>query len=121
LIPKDSDKGKFTRPGLNRKCVTVICPEDFDERGYREIDATSGKYIIKLRKRISSADAILPHADEQYKYSEALQSGYPVHKDKTGKLGIDTVEDEIVKVGAERLVIVTPKNSKEIFQKIVQL
>jgi hypothetical protein len=113
LITNNSQKNNSQTP--------VICPEDFDKRGYREIDATSGKYIIKLRKRISSADAILPHADEQYKYSEALQSGYPVHKDKTGKLGIDTVEDEIVKVGAERLVIVTPKNSKEIFQKIVQL
>jgi hypothetical protein len=45
-------------------------------KGCQEIDATLGKY--KLRRRISSADAILPHADEQYKYSEALQSGYSI-------------------------------------------
>ncbi|CAI2188724.1 15931_t:CDS:2 [Funneliformis geosporum] len=112
LIPKDSSKEKFTRPDLDRKRVAVMCSEDIDKRGYQEIDATLGKYIIKLRRRISSADAILPHADEQYKYSEALESGYLVHKDKTGELSIDTVGKEVKKAnatGAERLVIVTPK------------
>jgi hypothetical protein len=116
LIPKDNLKAKFTRPNLDRKHVAVMCSEDIDNRGYQEIDATSGKYIIKLRRRISSADAILPHADEQYKYSEALESGYQVHKDKTGELGVDTVRKEVEKAnntGAERLVIVTPKRFED--------
>jgi hypothetical protein len=112
LIPKNSSKVKFTKPGLNRKRVEVICSEDFDTRGYREIDATLNRYIIKIRRRGPSADAILPHADEQYKYSEALESGHPVHESKTGELNVEDVKIELKKAldtGAERLVIVTPK------------
>jgi len=100
LIPKDSSKNKFPKPDLDRKYIAVMCSEDIDKRGYQEIDATLGKYIIKLHRRISSADAILPHADEQYKYSETLESGYQVHKEKTGELSIDTVEKEVEKADA---------------------
>jgi hypothetical protein len=112
LILKDSFKSKFTKSDLNRKHIAVMCSESIDKRRYREIDTTLNKYIIKLCRRISSANAILPHADEQYKYSEALESRYQVHKKKTEELSIDTMEKEVKKAydtGVERLVIVMPK------------
>lgn len=74
-----------------------MCSEDIDKREYQEIDAISDKYIIKLCRKISSADAILPHADEQYKYSEALLCRYQIYKNKTGELSICTVEKEVKK------------------------
>nr|CAG8437433.1 12308_t:CDS:2 [Entrophospora candida] len=115
LIPKNDSK-EFIRPELNRRCVEVICSEDTDIGGYQEIDATTGRYIIKIRRRCHSADAILSHADEQYKYSEALESGYLVHEDILGEIDANDVKKEEVKThatGAERLVIVTPKRFKE--------
>ncbi|CAJ0917763.1 16096_t:CDS:2 [Entrophospora sp. SA101] len=115
LIPKNDSK-EFIRPELNRRCVEVICSKDTDIRGYQEIDATTGRYIIKIRRRCHSADAILSHADEQYKYSEALESGYLVHEDGLGEIDANDVKKEEVKThatGAERLVIVTPKRFEE--------
>ncbi|RIA96857.1 hypothetical protein C1645_871831 [Glomus cerebriforme] len=121
LIPKNSSKSKFTKPDLNRKHITVMYSKSIDKRKYREIDVTLDKFIIKLRKRISSANAILPHADEQYKCSEALKSEYRVHNEKTGELSIDTVKKEVEKAnatGAERFVIVTPKRFEDDEQNI---
>ncbi|RHZ68602.1 hypothetical protein Glove_294g172 [Diversispora epigaea] len=115
LVPKDSSNEQFTKSKLykeHRKHLEVICSEDVDRRGYREIDATSSRYIIKIRRKSPLADAILPHADEQYKYSETLKSKYPVYTSKTEKLSAKNVRIELEKAlgtGADRLVIVTPK------------
>ena len=90
-----------------------MCSEDIDKRRYQEIDATLGKYIIKIHRRSKSVDAILPHADEQYKYGEALESGHSVHENTTEELSVEDVRKELKKAldtGAERLVIVTPKS-----------
>ncbi|GBB98414.1 hypothetical protein RclHR1_03220007 [Rhizophagus clarus] len=84
LIPKkDNQYDKFIKPGLeDRKRVPVVCA---NQKGYKEIDSTSGGYLVLIARRTESADALAPHGDKQYKYSLSLESGHPVHTNSTGK------------------------------------
>jgi len=91
----------------------VICSNG---DGYKEIDITSGRYIVLIFRRTKSANAITPHADKQYKFSLALESGQPVHTNCTGEIGADVIIKEGKKAratGCERLIIITPKKFKK--------
>jgi len=111
LIPKED--GKFTHPKLNnRKCISVACP---NENGHKEVDTTSGQYIILVARRTSSADALTPHGDEQYKYSLALESGQPVHTGSKGTIDIDILikeEKKAKNTGGNRFILISPKTFK---------
>ncbi|CAG8746234.1 13230_t:CDS:2, partial [Racocetra fulgida] len=90
LIPKTNDG--FIKPGLlDRQKLPVISS---NKEGYKEIDVTSGRYLVLLARRTKSADAITPHADEQYKFSLALESGQPIHTSSRGKIGVDIILEE---------------------------
>ncbi|CAG8844348.1 36066_t:CDS:2, partial [Racocetra persica] len=79
-----------------------------NKEGYKEIDVTSGRYIVLLARRTKSADAITPHADEQYKFSLALESGQPIHTSSRGKVGVDIIFEEEKK--AKNYIIVAGKD-----------
>ncbi|RIB06911.1 hypothetical protein C2G38_2252945 [Gigaspora rosea] len=63
LIPKTENS--FSKPGLSdRSKLPVIV---LNKNGFKEIDVTSEKYLVLIARRTKSADAITPHADEQYR------------------------------------------------------
>ena len=66
----------------------------------KSIDFTLGKYFILVTRRTKSADTLIPHGDEQYKFSLALESGQPVHTTSTGEIDIDILIKEEEKARA---------------------
>ncbi|CAI2185760.1 15394_t:CDS:1 [Funneliformis geosporum] len=87
---------EFEKPQISdRKKIEVIA----EGEKYKEkiIDSTSGKFIICIAKRSKTADAILPHADEQYKYVAALSSGHQLPASAVCQINMEVVLNEIKK------------------------
>lgn len=109
--PPSKKNKEFIRNNLtNHKEVVVI--KDTDSNKAETIDFTAGHSIMLTRRRCESADALTPHGDEQYKFSEAIQSGFPVHNDpNVGVYKLSSFKDELKKAkGCNNFFLLIPKN-----------
>ncbi|CAG8575010.1 3325_t:CDS:2, partial [Ambispora gerdemannii] len=106
---KNDPKHPFTYNNLTtREKVSVIADTNSDR--IETVDTTTGHFIVMTRKRSKSADALTPHADEQYKFSAAIASGHPVHKTSTGDVDLKEFKTELEKAkGCECFVLLTIK------------
>jgi len=64
-----------------------------------------------VRRRSGTSDSLTPHAEEQYKFSSAIESGLPVHETSTGEFTLEDFKRELGKatVGCECFIVVTVK------------
>ncbi|CAG8664413.1 3653_t:CDS:2 [Funneliformis caledonium] len=81
---------------IDRKKVSVI---------------TTGRFIMFVRSRSGSSDSLTSHAEEQYKFSSAIESGFPVHKIPTGEFTLEDFKKELKKAteGCECFIVITVK------------
>ncbi|GBC07617.1 hypothetical protein RclHR1_07580005 [Rhizophagus clarus] len=79
----DDPKNPYTWNQLiDHKKVSVIADAKNDKA--ENVDVTTGRFIILVHRRSLSFSSLTPHAEEQYKFSSAVESGLPVHKTPTG-------------------------------------
>ncbi|CAB5217089.1 hypothetical protein GLOIN_2v1525970 [Rhizophagus irregularis DAOM 181602=DAOM 197198] len=82
------------RPCQTKFCMKVLVKQD-----------------LAHEKRSGLSDSLTPHAEEQYKFSSAIESGFPVHETTTGKFTLEDFENELEKAtkGCECFVVMTVK------------
>ncbi|CAG8503084.1 4782_t:CDS:2 [Funneliformis caledonium] len=76
-----------------------------------DVDITTGRFIVLVRRRIGSSDSLTPHADEQYKFSSAIETGFPVLEIPKGEFTLEDFNKELKKAteGCECFIVITVK------------
>ncbi len=94
---------------IDRKKVSVIADANNDK--VENVDVTTGRFIVLVRRRSNSSDSLTPHAEEQYKFSSAIESGFPVHETSVGEFTLDDFKKELKKAteGCECFIVMTVK------------
>ncbi|RGB35849.1 hypothetical protein C1646_742029 [Rhizophagus diaphanus] len=82
-ILKKKDHGELRNPYtwnqlIDHKKVSVTADAKNDK--VEDVDATTGCFIVLVRRCSGSSDSLTPHAEEQYKFSSVTESGFPVHE-----------------------------------------
>ncbi|CAG8701876.1 13478_t:CDS:2, partial [Funneliformis mosseae] len=105
----DSDNPFTWNKLIERKKVSVITDARIDK--VEDVDITTGRFIVFVRSRSGSSDSLKPHAEEQYKFSSAIESGFPVHKIPTGEFTLEDFKKELKKAteGCECFIVITVK------------
>ncbi len=94
---------------IDRKKVSVITDARIDK--VEDVDITTGRFIVLVHRRSGSSDSLTPHAEEQYKFSSAIESGFPVYETSTEEFTLEDFEKELKKAteGCECFIVMTVK------------
>ncbi|CAI2180629.1 7842_t:CDS:2 [Funneliformis geosporum] len=98
LKKKDHNDAKnpYSWNQLNdRKKVSIIADAKNDK--VEIIDVTIGRFIVLVCRHSGSSDSLTPHAEEQYKFSSAIESDFPVHETLTGEFTLEDFKKELEK------------------------